>query len=401
VTAWVRRLVADERVWLVAALVLATRLVVAVPGRFGDLAVYRWGGSAVWTDGALYAATYTGPGADHALPFTYPPFAALLFWPLSWVPLDVLARLWIVLSLLVLARVCMLLVRATGSGSATERRDALVVLCAAMLAEPLSSTLGYGQVNVLLLWLVVEDLLGYGVRPGARRRTTGVLTGIAAGIKVTPLLLVAYLAVVGRVRDAGRAAVAFLVTVALAAVVGPHTAWTFWTRALWEPDRAGGVAFTNNQSLAAMLTRLAHHELPGRTWLLPAAFVAIASLVIARRLHTRGDDVLALGSVVLGMLLASPISWTHHWVWVIVPAVAMWRASRGGRVLAGTFLVLALTAAIYLPQRLGTPDLAWSAGEQLVGNGYAVWALGALGWCAQRSRRDVAADAMLVPCPAT
>ena len=115
VTAWVRRVVADERVWLVAALVIAARLVVAVPGRFGDLAVYRWGGGAVWTDGALYAATYTGPGADHALPFTYPPFAAMLFWPLSWVPLDVLARLWVVLSLVLLARVCLLLVRATGS----------------------------------------------------------------------------------------------------------------------------------------------------------------------------------------------------------------------------------------------------------------------------------------------
>ena len=270
-----------------------------------------------------------------------------------------------------------------------------------MLAEPLTSTLGYGQVNVLLLWLVVEDLIGYGVRPGARRRTTGVLTGIAAGIKVTPLLLVAYLAVVGRLRDAGRAAAAFLVTVALAAVVVPHTAWTFWTRALWEPDRAGGMAYANNQSLAAALTRLAHHELPGRLWLLPAAVVAVVSLVVARRLHTRGDDVLALGSVVLGMLLASPISWTHHWVWALVPVVAMWRASRGGRVLGASFLVVSVTALIYLPQRLGTGDLDWSAWQQVVGNGYALWALVALGWCAQRSRRDTAADAMLVPCPAT
>ena len=276
-----------------------------------------------------------------------------------------------------------------------------MVLCAAMLAEPLASTLGYGQVNVLLLWLVTEDLLGYGAGTGARRRATGVLTGIAAGIKVTPLLLVAYLAVVGRMRDAVRAGVAFLVTVAVAAVVVPHTAWTFWGRALWEPDRAGGIAYVNNQSLAAALTRLLHHELPGRVWLLPAALVVVAALVIARRLHARGEAVLALGSVVLGMLLASPISWTHHWVWALVPAVALWRASRGGRVLSGTFLVLSVTAVIYLPQRLGTADLSWSAWEQVVGNGYALWALAALAWCAQRSRRTSSADAMLVPCPAT
>lgn len=400
-TAWARRLLADERVWLVAALVLAVRLVVAVPGRFGDLAVYRWAADVVWRDGALYVETYTGTGADHPLPFTYPPFAAMLFRPLSWLPLDVLARVWIVLSLLLLARVCLLLVRATGSTPSAERRDALVVLCAAMLAEPVSSTLGYGQVNVLVLWLVVEDLLGHGVRTGARRRTAGVLTGIAAGIKVTPLLLVAYLAVVGRLRDAGRAALAFLATVAIAAVVVPDTAWTFWTHALWQPDRAGAAALANNQSIAAVLTRLVHHDLPSRVWLVPAVLVAVASLVVARRLHAHGEDVLALGSVVLGMLLASPISWTHHWVWALVPAVAMWRASRGGRALAATFLVLSVTALIYLPQHRGTPDLDWSAWEQVVGNGYALWALVALAWCAQRSRRYAPRDAMLVPCPAT
>jgi alpha-1,2-mannosyltransferase len=401
VTAWARRLLADERVWLVAALVLAVRLVVAVPGRFGDLAVYRWAAGVVWRDGALYVETYTGTGADHPLPFTYPPFAAMLFRPLSWVPFDVLARLWIALSLLLLARVCLLLVRATGSTPSAERRDGLVVLCAGMLAEPLSSTLGYGQVNVLLLWLVVEDLLGHGVRAGAHRRTSGLLTGIAAGIKVTPLLLVAYLAVIGRVRDAGRAVLAFLVTVAVATVVVPHTTWTFWTHALWRPDRAGAAALANNQSIAAVLTRLVHHELPGRLWLVPAALVAVVSLVVARRLHLRGDDLLGLGAVVLGMLLASPISWTHHWVWALVPAVAMWRATRGGRALAATFLVLSVTALIYLPQRLGAPDLEWSAWEQVVGNGYALWALTALAWCAHRSRRRATVDAMLVPCPAT
>ena len=394
--AWVRRVLGDGRTWLVLAVVLAIRLVLAVPGRFGDLAVYRWGGGVVWTDGALYAATYSGPGADHALPFTYPPFAAMVFTPLAWIPLDVLARSWIVLSLLLLARVCLLLVRATGSGRDVERRDALVVLCCALLAEPLSSTLGYGQVNVVLLWLVVEDLLGTG-----RGRMTGVLTGIAAGIKVTPLLLLGYLAAVGRLRDAGRALVAFTATVALALLVVPHTAATYWGRALWEPDRAGGMAYVNNQSLAAVLTRLVHEPLPGRAWLVPALVVAVGSLVLARRLHRSGQEVLALGAVVLGMLLASPISWTHHWVWAIVPAVAMWRTSRGGRVLAGAFLVLTVTSLGYLPQWRGTPDLGWSGWEQVVGNGYALWAITGLGWCLVRGRAapriDVDEPASLTP----
>jgi alpha-1,2-mannosyltransferase len=238
----------------------------------------------------------------------------------------------------------------------------------------------------VLLWLVVEDLLGAGSSPVAGRRITGVLTGIAAGVKVTPLLLLGYLAAVGRLRDAGRAFLAFAATAAIAFLVVPHTAVTFWGRALWEPDRAGGIAYSNNQSLAAVLTRLLHEPLPGRAWLAPALLVAVGSLVVARRLHSSGQEVLALGAVVLGMLLASPISWTHHWVWALVPAVAMWRTSRGGRVLAATFLVLTVTALVYLPQGRGTPDLGWSAWEQVVGNGYALWALAGLGWCVLRGR---------------
>lgn len=386
-TGWARRAVADERAWAALALVLAVRLVVAVPGRFGDLAVYRWGGTAVWTDGALYAAHYAGPGADRALPFTYPPFAAMLFWPLSFGPLEPVARAWIVLSLALLARTCLLLVRATGSAARVERRDALVALCAAMLAEPLSSTLGYGQVNVVLLWLVVEDVLG----AGARSRAAGVLTGIAAGVKVTPLLLVAWLAVTGRTRAAVRAVVAFATTVAVSAVVVPRTTWTYWTTALWEPDRAGGTAYANNQSLAAVLTRLLHHPLPGHAWLLPALLVAAGSLLVARRLHLAGEEVLGLGAVVLGMLLASPVSWTHHWVWALVPAVALARAGRGGRVLAATFVVLAVTAAFDVPHRLGATDLGWSAWELVVGDAYALWALAALAWCTARAWRATVA----------
>ena len=126
----------------------------------------------------------------------------------------------------------------------------------------------------------------------------------------------------------------------------------------------------------------------------------MTSLLVARRRPDSGQAVPTLGSMVLGMLLTSPISWTPRWVRALVPAAALWRATAGGRVLAAALLVLRVTALVRLPQRLGAAHLGWSAWEQVVGNGCTLWALGALVWCAQRGRRHAPVEAMLGTCPA-
>jgi alpha-1,2-mannosyltransferase len=46
----------------------------------------------------------------------------------------------------------------------------------------------------------------------------------------------------------------------------------------------------------------------------------VLGIAAARRQLRIGDDVAALTAVAVGGLLASPLSWTHHWVWG-VPAI--------------------------------------------------------------------------------
>jgi alpha-1,2-mannosyltransferase len=354
------------------ATALSVHLALTVQGARGDLDVYRWGAQTVWGGGLLYAGT----DPLHHLAFTYPPFAAVAFSPLLALPSGLVHAWWPTLGLVALARTCVVLVRATGSARAAVLRDAAVVLALCTFAEPVASGLGYGQVNLLLLWLVVEDLLGL----GATRRP-GYATGVAGGIKVTPLLLGVHLALVGRRREAVRVAVGFAVTVVVAAAVAPRASWTYWTDALWQPDRTGGLQYSNNQSVAALLTRLWHGPLPGALWLAVSAAAAVVALLAARRAHRAGNPVLGLGTAVLGMLLASPVSWTHHWVWAVVPAVALWRTGAlVARVLVGVLFAITATPTVYQPLHRGYADLDWPTWLQPAGNAYVLWGLLAVAW---------------------
>jgi len=58
-----------------------------------DLKVYRDGSPAL-LQGTLYDWHLTEPLGQFALPFTYPPFAAVLFLPLSWLPWVAVRVLW-------------------------------------------------------------------------------------------------------------------------------------------------------------------------------------------------------------------------------------------------------------------------------------------------------------------
>lgn len=367
-------LVAFVLVALLAVQVLAT-----LHGRFYDLQVYRWGGSVVWHDGSLYSGMDPGNG----LLFTYPPFAALLFAPLGVLRWSTDVGVWSLLSVAALARTCQLLVRASGSRRRSQLRDAAIVFGLAVVAEPVISTLWYGQVNLLLLWLVVEDVLG----PWTARRR-GLLLGVAVAIKVVPLLLVVYLVLTGRGRVAARAGAVVLSSVAVAFLVAPRTSWAYWTSAVFQTSRVGGVQYASNQSLGGLLVRLTHHQLPFGAWAVPAALLVIIGLAVARRLHRRGETLLGLGVAIVVMLMASPISWSHHWVWALVPVVALWRTGdRAARVLTLALLPAVWLRATHWPVLHGYRDVNWTFWVQVIGNAYVWWGLAVLAWATNRCLR--------------
>ncbi len=182
--------------------------------------------------------------------------------------------------------------------------------------EPFRETVSFGQVNMLLLFLVALDLL-VGVAGG--RRWAGVGIGLATAIKLTPGVFIVYLLVTRRWRaalvSAGTAAVATLA----AAAVDPAASREFWTSALWDTDRVGSLAFVSNQSLQGVVARLDPEHPSSLAW-------AGAGGGGAGRLGLAGarPPSLAEGLALTGVLgcLISPVTWVHHLVW-LVPALIL------------------------------------------------------------------------------
>ncbi|WP_237317244.1 glycosyltransferase 87 family protein [Streptomyces sp. JJ36] len=315
-----------------AAFVLAQR---AADVSVIDLMVYRAEGWAVRNGEDLYALRVT-----HAdLPATYPPFAALLFLPLTLLDVPELRTLAAVTNLVLLVVLVQLSLRLLGRPARLPRPAAALGLAAvAVWCEPVWTTLRYGQVNLLLAALVLWDLTR---RPG--HRWAGVGIGVAAGIKLTPALFAVFLALCGlaeagrrrrrggrpgglwnaRLRQAAVATGAFLGTALLSAVVLPRDSHRFWTEVLFAADRAGATEGTANQSLHGVAARLLHTGDPGAFAVALCAVAAAAGLgtAVAAFLATPRRLPYAPAWAVLACavtaLLISPVSWSHHWVWAV------------------------------------------------------------------------------------
>ncbi|MET9227866.1 glycosyltransferase 87 family protein [Lentzea sp. NPDC003310] len=293
-----------------------------------DLDVYRLGGLA-WLEGRSLYAGFTGPPLDPRLPFTYPPFAAVLFSGLTLVPDALRNPLVVAAGFVALTVVCVAVTGRVRPG--LKWTVGPLAAIGALALDPVWTTYGYGQINLFLLALVVVDVLLV-----SDRRWRGVLIGVAAAIKLTPAVFVLYFVVK---RD-WRAAITSMITFAGLAVVGflaaPQDSVRYWLHALLDPGRIGDMSLSTNQSIRGLLRGLG--LAPGVEtvlWAALAAAVVAVAVHVARR--TR-DDLVALFVIAGAGLLASPVSWLHHWVWCA--PVLVFLALRGHwPAFAGVFLV--------------------------------------------------------------
>ncbi|MFE0463380.1 glycosyltransferase 87 family protein [Kitasatospora sp. NPDC058965] len=279
-----------------------------------DMIVYRAEGAAVASGHDLYALRVT----RWNLPATYPPFAAMLFVPTTWFPVPFL-RIAITLANLALLGLTALLSFRLVGWPRKELRPAGVVLVAGLgvWLEPVFTTLRYGQINLILICLVLWDL----TTPDSRK-WKGIGIGIAAGMKLTPGFFAVYLLLTGRIRAALVAGGTFLATFALGALVLPDATWGFWTKYLYDSSRVGKTEIVDNQSLRGVLARFLHLANPGGTATVAAALVALAGLAIAVATYRSARwvpraEAWGICCAAVTALLISPISWTHHWVWCV------------------------------------------------------------------------------------
>jgi alpha-1,2-mannosyltransferase len=281
-----------------------------------DLQVYDWGGQVARHSGDLYGLSYQHFG----LHFTYPPTAAAVFSVLSYLPLTVLKWAASAGSVAALTAVTWLTWGALGYPRSRARLGgALATAAVAIWAEPVQQTLSYGQVNLVLMLIVVADLT---LPDHAAWKGAGV--GLAAGFKLTPLIFIPYLVLTRRFRAAAVALATFLATLGLAWIWLPAQSDRYWAgRLFMDPGRLGNGAYAGNQSLRGMLLRLAGGGHAAQAmWSVAVVIVAVGGLLLAAAASRRGREMAGVLLCALTGLLISPVSWSHHWVWA-VPALVV------------------------------------------------------------------------------
>ncbi|GLZ38534.1 glycosyltransferase 87 family protein [Actinokineospora sp. NBRC 105648] len=342
-----------------------------------DNAVYRSGAVALLHGEPLYDNLFLSDEPSWArLPFTYPPTAALLFVPLALVPTQVAWGLLAAISILLLSLVIKVCVEALPDRPQwmTPVRTAAGLGVLLLGLEPVWRTIFLGQINIVLMALVVLDVLVVTGRFG------GVLTGVAAAVKLTPLIFVAHLLITGRRADAARAVVTFAVLQGLMYVLIPHDVSQFWGTAVQDPQRIGPIYWAGNQSLNGLVLRLTDNADWSMRVVLPiAAVLAVPCVLWVRRLHREGRALPALLVTAFLGLLVSPVSWSHHWVWVVpllvfllsrlpdpLPESGRWRAlAPVGAV------VLVYASCVLLAMRNGRAvEFDWGPAEYVIGSAY-------------------------------
>lgn len=361
---------------------------------FVDLHVYVGGAAAIDHPGTLYSYVYADQTPDFPLPFTYPPFAAVIFYPLHLLPFGLVAFCWQIGTMAALYGVVRISQRLLGVPAGEGHHVAMLWTAVAIWLEPLRSTFDYGQINVLLalatLWAVYTT----------RWWLSGLLVGAAAGVKLTPAITGLYFVGVRRWGAAVFCAVVFLATVAVSAlVVGDQTRYYF-TDLIFKTDRVGPICTTFNQSWRGGICRIFGHD-SGYSPLVLAgiAVTAVLAILAWRALSATGADG-SDGTDRLGLLLVvelfglllSPISWTHHWVWLV--PLMIWlihgplSGRRGTRILGWSWLVLTVIGVPWLLS-FAQPTI-WQNGRAWYlawgGMVYIVASLVTLGWIAATGR---------------
>lgn len=359
---------------LVALLVSYTGGHLRFPAYRVDLDVYRLGSAALLRGDALYG-TLPPTGDGQLLLFTYPPFAAIVLAPLAVLPYWMACLLLTLATLGVLALVIATVLRVLGKRCDWQR--VAMVLLAAEVLEPVLRTVYAGQLDLLLLALVVLDVL-----VDTPKWPRGLLVGVAAAIKLTPAVFLLYFLLRRDTRAALTTAVTFLAATALGFLLTGADSVRYWTGALWDTGRVGEPTYAGNQSLLGLLAKLGVAD---RTaWWLPlVAVVLVLTALGVRRALAAGEKTVALGLNAVGGLLISPISWTHHWVWAVVvllgwAELARRTRHRGFAALAAVGAVLFVGGPQWWWPRGGEVERNWTFFQQLTGNGYVLFGLAVL-----------------------
>jgi alpha-1,2-mannosyltransferase len=310
---------------------------------FLDLGIYRDAVSTWWHGQSPYGVPYSDD-----LQFNYPPSSLVLLTALSVLPRTLTGILLVAVGAALLG----LVLRWSLPVLPTTGIAALAGVLA--LSEPVQMTWRYGQVDLIVLAAVSAALLR------ASARAEGPLLGAAAGLKLLPVSFLVVPALQRRWRTVVVALVttAGLVVVAVArtpSMLGDYLDQLLHGAVVIRPGDVG-----HNVSWRGLLGWALGADRAGTAWLVVTLVLGLVGLVTVVVALRTGDAVAAVSALALVGLLLSPVTWTHHWVWIAVvlgTALPAWRSPR--RVdRAHLVAVLTLTTALvaWVPTWFTNPD---------------------------------------------
>jgi alpha-1,2-mannosyltransferase len=298
-----------------------------------DLRVYREAGSALYHHGSPFTSDFT---ANH-LPFTYTPFALLVLSPLSLGRLGLVETLWWLASAVSLVGAAFLMLTAATRLSRPRAWAvaALLGAVASLALEPVRSNFDYGQINLILMVMIVADLTR------VRAPWRGVLVGLAAAVKLTPLVFLFYFVVARDWRSLARGAGTFVGVTALSWLVLPSDSARYWFHEVDDASRTGNLGVVSNQGWNGLVHRAPFDggHLGTAVWLVLSLATLAAGVVLTRWLVAGARTAEAIMVLALTELLVSPVSWTHHWSWLTMAPIVAWSLWRIHRQVAIALLV--------------------------------------------------------------
>jgi alpha-1,2-mannosyltransferase len=211
----------------------------------------------------------------------------------------------------------------------------------------------------------------------------GALTGLAAAVKLTPAAFVLFFLLRKDWKAAGMALASFGACAAAGFFLDPADSARYWTSAIFQVGRPTFAAYTSNQSILGTLVRAGlEPQAPTTTavWLILSALVVLLAVRGMRRALARSQDTWALSLNAFAILLASPISWSHHWVWagpgLMILAFLSWRYRNLLWCVTAAigFILLAVAPHWYFPPG----GYGWAAWQQVIGSSYVILALAIL-----------------------
>ena len=305
---------------------------------------------------------------------------AALFSPVSRIPLTVARVLWELASVGAFAWACGSALKL--GGFACTRARLAAVVAAGLFLQPMWQSIFLGQINPLLLALVLADVR----MVAAGRRWAGVGVGVAAAIKLTPGIFVVVLLLAGRIRAAAVSAGTFVACGLLGFLVAPKASRVYWSGTFLDTSRVGADYISNQSPFGAAARLLGGPDHVGGWYPVVPLVLGAAGIAVAVAWARRGEWLGAAAVTGTTGLLVSPISWAHHWVWVVPALLFLVRDGRR-RWAAGAYLLFCLSPLWWMPRVYG-----FDGTNTLVANCYLLSGLALVAYMAWSLRRQTGTD---------